>query len=71
MNNSTGAAIRRARKQAGLSQEAAARAADVSLNTWGRWERGEIAISVERLRQVAGLLGTQAAALLADQAPSP
>ena len=65
--NHIGATIRRYREAAGLSQEAAARAAGVSLNTWGRWERGEIVLNVDRLRQVAGLLGTEAAELLAEK----
>lgn len=51
--------IRAARQKAGYtSQESAARALDVGLMTWHRWEVDANAPAIDRLKEIAELLGT-------------
>ena len=60
-----GQTIKAARTAAGLSQEAAARVADVTLATWCRVERGE---QVPRLDTVTRMLGAVGMTLEARKA---
>jgi len=48
--------LRLARKARGLTQAQAAELLGVASNTWSRWERGEIELSVSRIRQIAEAL---------------
>lgn len=49
--------IKQFRGDRGLTQEAAARAADVSATTWRQWEYGRSKPSVDNLAPVACVLG--------------
>lgn len=54
------------RTQQGMSQEQAARAAEISLQQWGRIERGDVEDpQVSTVRKIARGLNTSAAALMA------
>ena len=57
--------IRSARQQAGLTQEAIAEQLAISHLHFGRLERGERPISLEKLVLIAGVLGVSMASLLA------
>jgi transcriptional regulator with XRE-family HTH domain len=43
------------RHSLGLTQREAARLLEVTVNTWARWERGELGVHPERARQVRRL----------------
>jgi DNA-binding XRE family transcriptional regulator len=43
------------RQSLGLTQREAALVLDVAVNTWARWERGELGVHPERARQVRRL----------------
>ncbi len=43
------------RRSLGLTQREAALLLDVAVNTWARWERGELGVHPERARQVRRL----------------
>ena len=62
-SNPLGDAIRAARKEVGLSQEAAARELNVSFVTWNRWECGHNMPNVPALAEIASLLNTTVSAL--------
>jgi len=66
-----GANIRRYREAKGISQEAAARQADVSVVTWGNWERGKIDIPSSRLPEIAAILETTPSALVETMSEQP
>ena len=53
----SGEKIKQARMKAGLSQEALARALEVSVFTVSRYERGAVGVSDARLKQLAEALG--------------
>lgn len=60
-----GANLRRLRKAAGFeSQEALARALDISVFTISRYERGETKPDINGLYSLASVLGVQASELL-------
>jgi transcriptional regulator with XRE-family HTH domain len=62
-----GANLRRLRKAAGFeSQEALARALDISVFTISRYERGETKPDINGLYALAGVLGVQASELLPE-----
>jgi transcriptional regulator with XRE-family HTH domain len=64
-----GANVRRLRKAAGFeSQEALARALDVSVFTISRYERGETKPDINGLYELAAVLGVQASELLPEVA---
>jgi transcriptional regulator with XRE-family HTH domain len=66
-----GRRIRIARKQAGLSQEALARRADMSLNGMASIERGEIADPhISTLTRIADALGVPVHQILEDPVPT-
>ncbi|MFM9378872.1 TetR family transcriptional regulator [Gordonia sp. VNK21] len=70
--NGTGAAIRRARADAGLSLRQLAAEIGVSAGTMSAIENGKVALTVERLQQIADRLGTPRARLLEpQQVPEP
>lgn len=48
--------LRKARQAKGLTQEGAARLLDVTLLTWGRWERGQSKPDLDTLDRIAELL---------------
>lgn len=56
--------IRDARKSAGLTQEAAANQLGLSPEHYGKVERGERTVNLERMVQISHLYGTTACALL-------
>ena len=56
--------IRDARKSAGLTQEAAANQLGLSPEHYGKGERGERTVNLERLVQISHLYGTTVCALL-------
>lgn len=56
--------IRDARKSAGLTQEAAANQLGLSPEHYGKVERGERTVNLERLVQISHLYGTTVCALL-------
>ncbi len=60
-----GAAIRSARKERGLSQEALADAAGIDRSHMGKIERGERNVSVLNVARVADALGISVANLMA------
>lgn len=63
-----GANLRRIRKDAGFeSQEALARALDVSVFTISRYERGETKPDINGLYALAAVLGIQASDLLPEE----
>jgi transcriptional regulator with XRE-family HTH domain len=45
------------RRSLGLTQREAALLLEVALNTWARWERGELGVHPERARQLRRLRG--------------
>jgi DNA-binding XRE family transcriptional regulator len=55
--------LRRLRHDCGLSQEATAQAAGISLNTYGRIETGHASPSWSTVRQIARALGVSMAEL--------
>lgn len=59
-----GEAIRTARKEKGLSQEALADAAGIDRSHMGKIERGERNVTLLNLLRVAHALGTQPSSLL-------
>ncbi len=61
-----GAAIRAARHDCGLSQEALADAAGIDRSHMGKIERGERNVSVLNVARVAEALGTTVASLMAS-----
>jgi transcriptional regulator with XRE-family HTH domain len=61
-----GAAIRAARQERGLSQEALADAAGIDRSHMGKIERGERNVSVLNVARVADALGTSIASLAAS-----
>ncbi|WP_340539802.1 TetR family transcriptional regulator [Nocardioides sp. GXZ039] len=63
-----GAAIRRARLEAGLTLRGVAERVGVSIGTMSAVENGKVSLTVARLQQIAEALGTSAAQLLA---PAP
>ncbi|GEM33446.1 hypothetical protein NN3_44530 [Nocardia neocaledoniensis NBRC 108232] len=66
-----GARIRRARLAAGLSLRETARRVGVSAATLSAIENGRTGVSVTRLRELAGALGTTTAALLGESTARP
>jgi transcriptional regulator with XRE-family HTH domain len=52
-----GERIAKWRRTAGLTQAEAAGLLGVSPNTWARWERGERRPDVDRLEEIARVLG--------------
>lgn len=56
--------IRDARKSAGLTQEAAANQLGLSPEHYGKVERGERTVNLERMVQISHLYGTTVCALL-------
>ena len=56
--------IRDARKRAGLTQEAAANQLGLSPEHYGKVERGERTVNLERMVQISHLYGTTVCALL-------
>jgi transcriptional regulator with XRE-family HTH domain len=65
-----GRRIRRARIAAGMTQEAAAAAADIDHKRWQRLEQGSVNPTARTLVRVATALGLTFWALLASPAPS-
>lgn len=64
-----GGNVKRARLEAGLTQEALAQKASVSVFTVSRWERGATRrIDLTILSKLAAALGTPTAALLGEDA---
>ena len=61
-----GANIRAKRKQLGLSQDRLALDCGVDRSYMGRIERGEVNVTVEKLYQIAAMLGCKPALLLPD-----
>ena len=61
-----GSAIRAARKECGLSQEALADASGVDRSHMGKIERGERNVSVLNVARVADALGVTIASLMAS-----
>lgn len=61
---SLGAAIRAARKEKGLSQEALAELADIDRSYMGGIERGEHNLAIMNLLKIADALGVKASRLL-------
>ncbi len=65
-----GRRIRAARKSAGLSQEALARRAELSLNSMGSLERGEaLDPHYSTLSGIADALGVSVAELMEEESP--
>jgi transcriptional regulator with XRE-family HTH domain len=62
-NQALGAAIRAARKDAGLSQEAFATRADLDRSYYGAIERGEFNLTVDTIAKIAAGLGLSASEL--------
>ena len=56
----------RHRLRLGISQEKLARRLDVSLTTWGRWERGQAMPSILTLQRIATVLETTPSDLLRE-----
>ena len=50
-------ALAELRRSMGMTQREAALLLEVALNTWARWERGELGLHPERARQVRRLRG--------------
>jgi DNA-binding transcriptional regulator YiaG len=50
-------ALAELRRSMGMTQGEAARVLEVALNTWARWERGELGVHPERARQLRRLRG--------------
>ncbi|MBX9850923.1 MAG: helix-turn-helix transcriptional regulator [Cytophagaceae bacterium] len=49
--------IRTIRKQKGISQESVAYDLDIDYSTYGKIERGQIALTVDRLQKISKILG--------------
>lgn len=64
-----GSRIRHARAQAGLSQEACAKAINVGVDTWRGWEQGENIPRADRLQRVADLFDRDSRWFLVDDEP--
>lgn len=61
--------MREARKRLrGLSQDEAAKRAEVSRKTWGDWERGRTSIRLEDLSRIASALETDVGYLVSPEA---
>ena len=56
--------LREAMQAAGVTQEALARSVDVSLSTASRWYRGLNKPDLDKLDEIAEVLGTQASELV-------
>ncbi|MGW0172794.1 TetR family transcriptional regulator [Rhodococcus sp. NPDC003322] len=70
--NSTGPAVRRARQQSGMTLRALASAVGVSVGTMSAIENGKVALTIDRLHEIARHLGVPSARLLSpppDRAP--
>src|ERR1700674_2761885 len=50
-------ALAELRRSTGMTQREAALLLEVALNTWARWERGELGVHPERARQLRRLHG--------------
>jgi len=50
-------ALAELRRSMGMTQREAALLLEVALNTWARWERGELGVHPERARQLRRLRG--------------
>lgn len=61
-----GAAIRKARKEAGISQETLAHTTEIERSYFGAIERGEVNVTFMNLVKVSRELGVSLADLLAD-----
>ncbi|TDF66052.1 helix-turn-helix domain-containing protein [Cupriavidus sp. L7L] len=61
-----GDAIRRIRKERGLSQEQLALSAEIDVSYLGRVERGDNNVAVLRLERIAEALGVTMAKLMAE-----
>lgn len=59
------------RKAAGITQEELAEALETTVQTISRWERGHMALSLQRLRGIADLLGIGLGELLDVHRPQP
>ncbi|MEV0466646.1 helix-turn-helix transcriptional regulator [Nocardia tengchongensis] len=64
--DAVGAAVRRAREAAGMSQEDLAGASGVSRSVIARIELGSASVQIDRLWDLAEALSTTPSALLAD-----
>jgi transcriptional regulator with XRE-family HTH domain len=63
--------LKTARRLAGLTQEDAARALDVTLKTYARWERGETKGFLRQLSRIAEVFGVTSEQLVGtDDEPS-
>jgi transcriptional regulator with XRE-family HTH domain len=62
--------LKTARRLAGLTQEDAARALDVTLKTYARWERGETSGFLRQLSRIAEIFGVTSEQLLGTE-PEP
>ncbi len=63
-----GIALRRLRKRADLTQEAAATQADVVVQSWRRYEAGQRDLSLAKVTRLAGAIGFNQEQLLAELA---
>lgn len=61
--------IRQMRESAGMTQEAAAAALGIHVNTYAGYERGEIRPSTKRLLEIAALFGTNIGTLVCGYEP--
>lgn len=61
-----GQAIKRLRRAADLTQDAAAEALGVQPNSWRRYEWGERGLNVEKLGEIASAIGTTREAIIAE-----
>ena len=59
------------RKAAGITQEELAEALDTTVQTISRWERGHMALSLQRLKGMADVLGVGLGGLLDVHRPRP
>lgn len=57
------------REAAGITQGEVALALGISQSTYSDWERGSVAIHPDRLKELAGIVGTTVAELLGETAP--
>lgn len=69
VHQSIGNAIAKYRKAAGMTQAALAERLDLSNDAVSRLERGNIALSVARLVELAEIFGCEATDLLTDSSP--
>ncbi|WP_336270009.1 helix-turn-helix domain-containing protein [Vreelandella arctica] len=65
-----GKKIRKTREQKGLTQDNVALASRIDRSYMGRIERGEVNITVEKLYEIAEVLGCEPASLLPPKATS-